>query len=178
VGTTVIVMGGDRELATDLTGVESLFRSEYPRLVGLARLLVDDPGQAEEVVQEAFVALHRNWHQLREPGAAPVWLRRAVVNGSRGSLRKRATARRHMRVVEPSLSVGPDEQAVLVGEHAAVAAALRVLPDRQRACLALRFYDDLTEAQIAEALGISAGSVKTHVHRGIASLAAALEDIR
>jgi RNA polymerase sigma-70 factor (sigma-E family) len=173
---TVVGLGG--EPAAALHGVEGLFRSEYRRLVGLARLLVDDPGQAEEVVQDAFVALYRSWNRLRERDAAPVWLRQAVVNGSRGSLRKRATARKHVKVVEPSLAAGPDEQAVVVGEHAAVAAALRALPDRQRACLALRFYDDLTEAQIATALGISAGSVKTHVHRGIASLTAALEDLR
>ena len=172
------VVSGDGEPATALVGVEALFRCEYRRLVGLARLLVNDPGQAEEVVQEAFVALYRSWDRLRDPSAAPVWLRRAVVNGSRGSLRKRATARKHVKVVEPSLAVGPDEQAVVGGERAAVAAALRALPDRQRACLALRFYDDLTEVQVATALGISLGSVKTHVHRGIASLTAALEDLR
>ena len=171
-------MGSEREAGGTLAGVESVFRSDYRRLVGLARLLVDDPGQAEEVVQDAFVALHRNWHRLREPAAAPAWLRQAVVNGSRGRLRKRATARKHLKVVEPSLAGGPDEGAVLADEHAAVARALRALPGRQRACLALRFYDDLTEAQIAGALGISTGSVKTHVHRGMAALTAALEDLR
>jgi len=171
-------MGTSEEAATSLTGVEVVFRSEYRRLVGLARLLVDDPGQAEEVVQDAFVALHRSWTRLRDPGAAPAWLRQAVVNGSRGTLRKRATARKHLKVVEPSLASGPDEGAVLADEHAVVAAALRDLPDRQRACLALRYYDDLSEAQIAEALGISTGSVKTHVHRGMAALTAALEDLR
>ena len=171
-------MGSDGEAGTALIGVEALFRSDYRRLVGLARLLVDDPGQAEEVVQDAFVSLHRNWHRMRDQGGAAAWLRLAVVNGSRGRLRKRATARKHLKVVEPSLAAGPDEGAVLADEHAAVALALRALPDRQRACLALRFYDDLSEAQIAEALGISAGSVKTHVHRGMAALATALEDLR
>ena len=94
-------------------------------------------------MQDAFIALHRNWRRLREPGAAPAWLRRAVVSGSRGSLRRRATARRHLKVVEPSLAGGPDDDAVLADEHRAVAVALRALPDRQRACLALRYYDDL-----------------------------------
>lgn len=155
--------------------VEALFRSEYRRLVGLARLLVDDVGQAEEIVQDAFVDLHRSWSSLRSPGAAPTWLRTAVVNGSRGRLRRRAMARRHLRSTEPTLDVGPDERAVLSDEHRAVAAALRSLPGRQRACLALRFYDDLTEAEIATTLGISTGSVKTHVHRGMAALATALE---
>ena len=61
------VVSRDGEPATALVGVEGLFRCEYRRLVGLARLLVDDPGQAEEVVQEAFVALYRSWHRLRDP---------------------------------------------------------------------------------------------------------------
>src|SRR5262245_49253451 len=82
-------------------GLEALFRDEYRKLVGLARLLVDDPAQAEEVVQDAFVSLHRNWGNLRNPGAAPAWLRAAVVSGSRGRLRRRATARKHLRVVDP-----------------------------------------------------------------------------
>lgn len=159
-------------------GIETLFRAEYRRLVGLARLLVDDPGQAEEVVQDAFVALHRHWGRLHDPGAAPAWLRTAVVNGARGRLRRRATARRHLRVADPVTGGGPDDHAVLAEEHRAVAAALRRLPDRQRACLALRFYDDRSEADIAAILGISAGSVKTHVHRGIAALGAALEELR
>lgn len=161
-----------------LDELEHLFRSDYRKLVGLARLLVDDPGQAEEVVQEAFIALHRNWHRLRDPGAAPAWLRLAVVNGSRGNLRRRSTARRHLKVAEPSLAGGPDEGAVVADEHRRVAAALRGLSERQRACLALRFYDGLSETQIAEALGISTGSVKTHVHRGMAALATALEELR
>jgi RNA polymerase sigma-70 factor (sigma-E family) len=158
--------------------VEAVFRSEYRKLVGLARLLVDDVGQAEEIVQDAFVDLHRSWARLRAPEAAPAWLRTAVVNGSRGRLRRRATARRHLRSVEPFLGDGPDDRAVLSDEHRAVATALRALPARQRACLALRFYDDLTEAEIASALGISTGSVKTHVHRGMAALAVALEELR
>jgi RNA polymerase sigma-70 factor (sigma-E family) len=163
---------------TAAAGVESLFRTDYRRLVGLARLLVDDVGQAEEVVQEAFIALHRNWPKLRDTGAASAWLRAAVVNGSRGRLRRRATARRHLRVVEPGVAAAADEGLVLADEHRAVAAALRQLPDRQRACLALRFYDGLSEDEIASTLGISNGSVKTHVHRGMAALATALEDLR
>jgi RNA polymerase sigma-70 factor (sigma-E family) len=158
--------------------LEPLFRAQYRKLVCLARLLVDDPAQAEEVVQDAFVGLHRNWHRLREPAAAPAWLRTAVVNGSRGRLRRRATARRHLRVADPTTGGGPDEWAVLADEHQAVVEALRRLPDRQRACIALRYYDDLGEAEIAGVLGISTGSVKTHVHRGLAALSKALEDLR
>ena len=176
-GTTIAAMTAPTD-DTALDGVEAVFRAEYRRLVGLARLLVDDVGQAEEVVQDAFVDLHRHWSRLRDRTAAQAWLRAAVVNRSRGTLRRRATARRHLRSVEPPLATGPDERAVLSDEHRAVAAALRSLPERQRACIALRYYDDLTEAQIAEVLGISTGSVKTHVHRAMAALATTLEDLR
>lgn len=69
--------------------LESIFRSEYRSLVRLARLLVDDVENAEEVVQEAFLALHRNWDRARDPLA---YLRTCVVNGARGQLRRRATA--------------------------------------------------------------------------------------
>lgn len=155
--------------------VEAVFRAHYARLVGLARLLVDDPGQAEEVVQDAFVALYRRWGDVDQPAA---YLRTTVVNGARGRLRHRAVVRRHLRVADPVRPGGPDEGAVLSSEHLAVAAALTGLPSRQRACIALRYYDDLSEAEIAATLGISAGSVKTHVHRGMAALATALEELR
>src|SRR6186997_2701485 len=113
--------------------IEALFRSDYRRLVGLARLLVDDPGQAEEVVQDAFVALHRHWGRLRDESAAPAWLRTAVVNGARGRLRQRATARRHLRAAEPAATGGAHEGLDLADEYRAVAVALRALPERQRA---------------------------------------------
>src|SRR5262245_47369210 len=132
-----------------VAGVEALFRSEYRRLVGIARLLVDDRAQAEEVVQDAFGALHRNWERLRQTGSAPSWLQAAVVNGARGRLRRRATARRHLRVADRDDVAGPDESPSGGDARARVAAALRQLPERQRACIALRYYGDLTEAEIA-----------------------------
>jgi RNA polymerase sigma-70 factor (sigma-E family) len=155
--------------------VEALFRSDYRRLVGLARLLVDDRGQAEEVVQDAFADLYRRRGRVDAPAA---WLRTAVVNGARGRLRRRATARRHLRAADRRDAAPADEGVGVDDDRRAVAAALAGLPDRQRACIALRFYDGCSEAEIAELLGISAGSVKTHVHRGMATLAAALEDLR
>jgi RNA polymerase sigma-70 factor (sigma-E family) len=166
----------DEAIARDAkAGVEALFRDHYRSLVGLARLLVDDVGQAEEVVQDAFVSLHRRWPKVDEPLA---YLRAAVSNGARGRLRKRATARRHLRVAEPAHVTEPDALAQLGEEHRAVAAALVVLPTRQRECVALRFYGGLSEAETAAALGVSAGTVKTHVHRAVATLADILEDLR
>lgn len=152
--------------------VEAVFRSSYARFVRLARLLVDEPGQAEEVVQDAFVALHRSWARVDDPVA---YVRTAVLNGARGRLRRRATARRHLRVAEPSTHADPIDALVLADEHRAVARALTLLPERQRACIALRFYEGLSEADTAAALGISTGAVKTHVHRAMATLSELLE---
>lgn len=164
-----------RHAVDEASDVEALFRAEYRHLVGLARLLVDDRAAAEEVVQDAFADLLRRRRSVAAPAA---WLRTAVVNRARGRLRRRATARRHLRVAEPDHAPPADADLGGDDDRRAVAAALRALPARQRACLALRFYDGLSEAETAEVLGISTGSVKTHVHRGMAALAAALEDLR
>ena len=153
----------DVEVGGDLA---ALHRQHYRSLVRLAALL-GDRGAAEEVVQDAFVRVYLAGDRVREPLA---YLRRAVVNGARSSLR-----RRRVREQAP-LTVVRD---VLPGEdHSDVVAALRRLPVRQRECLVLRYYLDLSEAEIAAALGISAGSVKTHSHRGLAALEKTLEDER
>lgn len=164
----------DGDVSEVRAGVEALFRAEYRSLVRLARLLVDDPGQAEEVVQDAFVALHRNWTRADDPLK---YVRTCVVNGARGRLRRRATARKHLRSLEAPVDDSPDG-VILAESQRAVAAALETLPARQRACIALRFYSGLTEAETAGTLGISTGSVKTHVHRALATLAVRLEDLR
>ncbi len=164
----------DGDVSEVRAGVEALFRAEYRSLVRLARLLVDDPGQAEEVVQDAFVALHRNWARADDPLR---YVRTCVVNGARGRLRRRATARKHLRSLEAPVDDAPD-RVVLAESQQAVAAALETLPPRQRACIALRFYSGLTEAETAATLGISIGSIKTHVHRALATLAVRLEDFR
>lgn len=152
--------------------VEALFRAEYRSLVRLAALLLDDRGAAEEVVQDAFVKLQVGWGRLREPDRAPAWLRSAVLNGARSRLRHRTVRRRH-------LTSAPDRVEVdfLAGaEHRRVLAALRTLPPRQREALVLKFYADLSEAETAAAMGVSAGSVKTHVHRGLAALEQVLDE--
>lgn len=149
--------------------VAALFRSEYRSLVRLAALLVDDRGAAEEVVQDAFVKLQGGWGRIRDVDAAPAWLRSAVLNGARSRLRKRAVRRRHLETVvddAPSAEGG----ALAADDQRRVMAALRTLPARQREALVLKFYAELSEAETATAMGVSSGSVKTHVHRGLAAL--------
>lgn len=155
-----------------------LYRSDYERLVRLAALLVDDRGVAEELVQDAFVgfAMRQRRAPLRDPGAAPAYLRAAVLNRARSRLRRRRVRRRHLRSVAPPPTAPPaDREVVESDEHRHMLALLDELPPRQRQVLVLRYYGELTEAEIADALGITAGSVKTHAHRGLATLESRLE---
>ena len=150
--------------------------TEYSRLVGLARLLVDRREDAEEVVQEAFA---RTWANLgRVRGGDPLpYVRRAVVNLSRGRLRRLRTARAHR--AERSVEAESAEQgAVRRARDRELAERLAELPRRQRECVVLRFYADLTVSEIARSLGLAEGSVKSHLHRAMTSLAVELEDQR
>ena len=156
--------------------LEAVYREHYRSLVRLASLLVDDVGTCEELVQDAFVAVWRREPVLRDEDRLPAYLRSAVLNGARSHLRRSVVARRHPTVLpDPG---GDPGDGPLTGDDGRVLAALRSLPDRQRDVLVLRYYLDLSEAEIALTLGISAGSVKTHAHRGLASLESRLEDLR
>jgi RNA polymerase sigma-70 factor (sigma-E family) len=153
----------------------STYREQYRSLVRLASLLVDDIGRCEEIVQDAFVKVWRQPPDLSAQDRLPAYLRSAVLNGARSHLRRRGVERRHLRSVA---SPAEAPEARLTADDHRVLTALRSLPARQREGLALRYYLDLSEAEIADTLGISAGAVKTHAHRGLATLAERLEDLR
>lgn len=153
--------------------VGRLYAVHWRPLVRLAALLLGESGPAEEVVADAFVALHRRWPRLADPHTAHAYLRASVVNGCRSVRRHRDVEVRHRQPGAPA-SAGPEELAVRSDEDARVMAALRTLPRRQQEVLVLRYYADASEAEIAEELGISRGAVKSHSHRGIAALRAAL----
>ena len=153
--------------------VEELYAAHYRRLVRLSVLLVRDVGTAEEVVQDSFVAMHDRWHRLRDPDKALAYLRQTVVNRSRSVLRRRVVAARHVPDVLPD-APGADETTVVAERRRQVLDALAALPRRQREVIALRYYLDLSEAQIAEALGISNGAVKSHASRAADALRASL----
>jgi RNA polymerase sigma-70 factor (sigma-E family) len=154
--------------------VTALFHVHWAALVRLARLLVDDRETAEDVVQDAFAQLHRRWGSLRDQDKALFYLRASVANGARNRLRSRRAAR--LRPVVADVAVPSTETTVLENEdQRAVASALSDLPWRQRQVLVLRYYADLTEAEIALTLGISNGAVKSHASRGIAALTRRLE---
>ena len=147
--------------------LEQLYAAHYTGLVRLAVLLLRDQGLAEDVVQDAFVAVHGRWHRI-DPAKAPAYLRQTVVNRSRSALRHRSVVVKHRP--EP-LPDGPSaDVAVLETERrTAVLDALAELPTRQREVLVLRHYLDLSEADIAATLGISRGAVKSHASRAAAS---------
>ncbi|WP_106581115.1 SigE family RNA polymerase sigma factor [Murinocardiopsis flavida] len=154
--------------------VTQLYSAHYRPLVRLATLLVRDFATAEEVVQDAFVAMHGAWRRLRDPNKAVAYLRQSVVNKARSVLRHRAVVDKHAPKAlpdEPSAEHG----ALGLLERAAVIEALRGLPTRQREAIVLRYYGDFSEAQIADAMGISKGAVKSHTARGIAALRSVLE---
>ncbi len=156
--------------------ITELYAAHYRSLVRIATFLLHDVGSAEEVVQDAFVAVHGHWRRLRDPDKAAAYLRQAVVNRSRSRLRHLKVVDRHAPAAAPD---APSAEYGAIGalERTEVVAALRRLPPRQREVIVLRYYADLSEAQIADAMGISPGAVKSHASRGIAALRTTLEPL-
>nr|WP_228046510.1 SigE family RNA polymerase sigma factor [Saccharopolyspora sp. HNM0983] len=153
--------------------LEDVYRQQRMRMVRLAILLVDEPATAEDVVQEAFTGLYRNWSGLRDSRAAIGYLRTAVVNGSRSVLRRRKTARDYQPPHQTDAR-SAESLAMLSAEHRAVVDALSGLPRRQREVLVLRYYGDLSEVEIAEATGVSRGTVKSTASRALDALQKAM----
>ncbi|MEO7449356.1 MAG: SigE family RNA polymerase sigma factor [Humibacillus sp.] len=162
--------------------IAELYHAHWHRLVRLAWLLLRDQLAAEDVVQDAFIATHRSWASIRDGGRIVGYLQTAVVNGCRSAQRHtivvdRQNAREAAAADAPGRdSQGSAETQVLhSAERDAVMDALRTLPTRQREVLVLRYYSHLSEAQIAHALDISPGAVKTHAHRGLMALRRTIE---
>jgi RNA polymerase sigma-70 factor (sigma-E family) len=166
-------LNGDAEWSAD-RAVTELYAQHYRSLVRLAAVLVRDMQTAEEVVQDAFVAMHGGWQRLRDTEKALAYLRQAVVNRSRSVLRHRTVVDKNLQKAPPDMPSAEHGAMVLLERHAVVV-ALRNLPDRQREAIVLRYYADLSEAEIATAMGISRGAVKSHTARGMSTLRAALE---
>lgn len=160
--------------STGVVAIDHLYRRHYRPLVGLAARLLDERSEAEEVVQDAFLAFHDGRAHPR-PGHEDAYLRSMVMNGARSRMRHRQVEDRHRPLRPPN--AGPtDERALLGCERDRVGAALAALPTRQRQVVVLRYFVDLSEAQIADALGISTGSVKTHASRALRALAPLLAE--
>lgn len=165
-------MANPRSGATRTFGaaeLAELYAAHRLSLVRLAILLVDDLASAEDVVQDAFAAMAGRRGRLDDSAAALAYLRTSVVNGSRSALRRRRTARGYVAPHDTPPD-GPEGKAVLAEEHREVYEALERLAPRQREVLVLRYWSHLSEAEIADALGISRGSVKSTASRALDAL--------
>jgi RNA polymerase sigma-70 factor (sigma-E family) len=165
------VMGIDWDANRALT---ELYSTHYRSLVRLAALLIRDVATADEVVQDSFVAMHSGWKRLCDSDKALSYLRQSVVNRSRSVLRHRVVADRS--APEPPADMPNAEHGpIVLLERSAAMTALRALPPRQSEALVLRYYGDMSEAQIASVMGISRGSVKTHTASAMSALRSILE---
>lgn len=167
----VVQAGTDPESA-----LRALYATHWAPMVRLAALLLGSTSAAEEVVQDAFVALYRRWSKLTDQEAAAGYLRTSVVNGCRSWHRHQAVELRH-REPPPPGGAEPTELAEMHEHDARVLSALRTLPRRQQEVLVLRYYADASESEIAALCGISRGAVKSHAHRGMAALRETLGEV-
>src|SRR5215469_1128718 len=154
--------------------ITAMYITEYGSLVRMSVVLVGDVPTAEEVVQESFIAMYGAWRRLRDIDKAVSYLRRSVVNRSRSVLRHRIVADRLAPRHEPDMP-SAEQGAITLLERSAVIRALRSLPARQREAVMLRYYLDLSEEEVASAMKISRGAVKSHTARAKAALRTALE---
>jgi RNA polymerase sigma-70 factor (sigma-E family) len=164
-----------RQAAEARQQVTALYRAHALGLVKLAVLMVGDQLTAEDVVQDAFLALYRRWSSLQDQEKALSYVRASVVNGCR--MIHRVKYRRGRVPREDPGQAESAETAAMLGEaHREVLAAIRRLPGRQREAVVLRYYLDMTEDQAAQAMGVSRGTVKSATSRGIAALARMLKE--
>ena len=143
---------------------DDVFRRESEAMVRVAFLMVRSAPQAEEIVQDAFTRLLERWDRVPHPGA---YLRTCVVNGCKDAFRRRALERRRA-AAEPAR-----EPVDLEADY--LADALATLPVKRRAAIVLRYYDGLSEAEIANVLRVRPGTVKSLVHRGLLQLREVIE---
>ena len=169
----------DDALAVDHQRVVlELFNREARSLVRLARVFVDNRDAAEDIVQEAFIRLSRNAHRIDDTEKAPAYLRSIVLNLARDINRRGLMSLRHYPPAGREVDIQPgsiDDHLVRNERQQQVLEAVRTLPRRQRDCVALRYFEELSIEQIASTLDVSVNSVKTHLKRALASLERELE---
>jgi RNA polymerase sigma-70 factor (sigma-E family) len=160
-------------------GVTALYEAHAFGLIRLAVIMLGDRAAAEDVVQDAFFGLYRNWDKLSDQANALTYVRSSVLNGCRAALRQQARRERRDRAAATDTRSGLEsaETLVLRGEaHREVLLAVRRLPHRQREALVLRFYFGLSEEETSRAMGISRGTVKSALSRALAALGRMLKE--
>lgn len=154
--------------------IVAAYDAHFRDLVRFAGFVAPEPSMAEDLVHEAFVKLYGAWNRIDDPGKVGGYLRTTVLNLARGRARHLGVIRRNRPDPRPDMA-SAEHGAMRNDSRDRVVVALQQLSERQRACLVLRHYEDRTESEIAEILGISIGSVRTHVHRGMESLGRLLD---
>jgi RNA polymerase sigma-70 factor (sigma-E family) len=156
--------------------ITELYHTHRLRLVRLAILMVDDLPTAEDVVQDAFTALYRrHGAQLQSLDDPHAYLTSAVMNTARSTLRRRRSARGYVPP-RPENAASADELALLNDDNRQVIEALRQLTVRQRQVLVLRYWSQLSEVEIAEALAVSRGTVKSTASNALSALRRLLQE--
>ena len=164
--------------------VTALYQAHALGLVRLAVIMLGDQGSAEDVVQEAFLGLFRRWDSLADSSSALAYVRSSVLNGCRSVLRRKArrggadgelTAASALALASPPVE-SAEALALLGEEHREVLDAIRRLPDRQREALVLRYYLEMAEDEVAQAMRISRGTVKSATSRALAAVGRMLRE--
>jgi len=153
--------------------IAALYGQHYAALVRLASLLVGDAGTAEEIVQDSFVALHGSRRRLRDGDWALSYLRQCVLHGSRSACPPRIAAEPKTPARAAGGPAGPRPPSAAPGESVVIS-ALRALPARQREAVVMRYYAGLSEARVAEVMGISRRAARQHTERAMVALRTAL----
>lgn len=172
----------DSQLSSEAAAsVTALYAEHALGLTRLAVVMTGDRSYAEDIVQEAFLGLYRRWERLPDKSALLAYVRVSVLNGCRSALRRRSRLGLLSPLGEGAEDAGQhaesaEARALLSEEQRAVATALRNLPQRQREALVLRYYLDLSEAEISQAMGVTRGTVKSATHRALAAIGAALKE--
>jgi RNA polymerase sigma-70 factor (sigma-E family) len=157
--------------------VAALYQAHALGLVRLAKIMLGDQAAAEDVVQDAFLGLYRNWPSLQDRDRVLGYLRASVLNACRGAHRGATRRARALLLLPVGRDIASAEESALIGEaNREVMAALRALPARQREAVVLRYYLDLTEDEAARAMNVSRGTVKSATSRGRAALARMLKE--
>jgi RNA polymerase sigma factor (sigma-70 family) len=164
-------MGQERD-ASDLEAFSWFFASEYPQVVRLLTVVLHDAASAEDLAQDAFVRLHRNWDKISHYDSPEAWVRRVALNRA-FSWRRREGRRRHLEVAATPPAAVVDAPS---SEREDVLRAVRTLPPRDRALIALYHLEDRPLSEVAEVLGLRAGAAKVALHRARRRLAALLSD--
>jgi RNA polymerase sigma-70 factor (sigma-E family) len=151
--------------------VAGLFDRHYAPMCRLAYAILGDAPLAEEIVMEALLKTFTGWGRLRDTDRADAYLRRAVVNLCRSRIRRKTIESRVNRTIHHRDELkAPDWDADRHETSRLVWAAVVALPERQRACVVLRYFEDLPESEIAEILECSVGTVKSQLSKARAKL--------